>query len=216
METSKKGRNDRYAFTGWALVGIAVIVLIFVLILAVLVFNDVLNAKLIQQNEYNQCTQSFWYQIGLKSCTSAAVASTTTAVSTSSTPFVTTTPSTTTAQLSTTTIIYASCTAQPGYICNNVTLSNGRLSFTVGQNTGTTIWNVQAACVAVGQNTYFKFYATEAPEYIENGHTINVYNLLCGGNVNSISSIDILLNYTTSPFNYSGPWNTREVATAVT
>jgi hypothetical protein len=46
-------------------------------------------------------------------------------------------------------LVGTACVASPGYLCSSPTLgSNGELAFTFGQNTGSTIYNVQMACVA--------------------------------------------------------------------
>ncbi len=51
-------------------------------------------------------------------------------------------------------LLGTSCIASPGYSCSNPILNNaGTLSFTFGQNTGSTIYNVELACAATSTGT---------------------------------------------------------------
>jgi len=106
------------------------------------------------------------------------------------------------------------CVASPGFLCQNPVLgTNGNLSFSLGQSTGATIYNVGLACVATTLNpsglpnpsTSMVYVSTNgaansvlANSYnsaqtweagLTNGQTLSVSALKCfGSNANALAS----------------------------
>ncbi len=51
-------------------------------------------------------------------------------------------------------LLGTSCVAGPGYLCNNIVLgTSGTLSFTLGQSTGSTFYNIALGCAAASLTT---------------------------------------------------------------
>ena len=51
-------------------------------------------------------------------------------------------------------LVGTACVASPGYLCSSPTLGvNGQISFTFGQNTGSTLYDLEFACAATSGST---------------------------------------------------------------
>ena len=131
-------------------------------------------------------------------------------------------------------LLGTSCVAAPGYLCSNPTLlTTGLLTFTFGQNTGSTIYNVQIACSATtnslgmpsNSQAFNVIGSAGVPAgpwngvvtgaTLTSGQTITVTGLPCYGSLNTFLGTGLsigttfsgylLMNYTTGNANSATP-----------